>query len=185
MNRAAPWAIGAALVLAAGAAVALTPPDIALSQAFYLRGGVGDAVTGRTLVAQVRDASFAERVTAGGGDWDADGNWLVVTVAASAPQTEVDAAVIIAAMQIGDRTFHASERARDSLLGAALRVGTDTVGMLAFELPADVDAGDAELRLITSYSTPQLDDVVVLPLSLDELPSKTEIEITPPEWEGF
>ena len=94
-------------------------------------------------------------------------------------------AVIIAALEVGDRTFHASERMRDSLLGAGLRVGTDTVGMLAFELPADVDAGDAELHLITSYSTPQLDDVVVLPVSLDDLPTEAEVEIVAPEWEGF
>jgi len=183
MRRGAPWAIGAALVVVAGVAVALTPPDIALTQAFSIHGGEGDAVTGRTLTAQVRDAAFAERVSTG--DWETDGNWLVVSVAASAPQTEVDAAVILAALEVGDRTFHASERVRDSLLGTALRVGTDTVGMLAFELPADVDAGDADLRLITSYSTPQLDDVVVLPLSLDDLPSEAEIEIVAPEWEGF
>ncbi|HWV48743.1 MAG TPA: hypothetical protein VN035_04745 [Microbacterium sp.] len=183
MKGAVPWVLGAALVVAAGAAVALTPPDVALSQAFSIRGGEGDLVTGRTLTAQVRDAAFTERVVAG--DWAAEGNWLVVTVAASAPQTEVDAAISLAKLEIGDRTFHASERVRDSLLGAALRVGTDTVGMLAFELPADVDAGDAELSLITSYSTPQLDDVVVLPVSLDDLPSEAEIEITSPEWEGF
>ncbi|WP_460796600.1 hypothetical protein [Microbacterium sp. GXF0217] len=185
MRRAAPWAIGAALVVAAGAAVALTPPDIALSQAISIRGAAGDAVTGRTLTAQVRDAVFADRIATGGGDWTADGNWLVVTVAASAPQTEVDAAIVFAALQIGDRTFHASERARGTLLGTSLRVGVDTVGMLAFELPSDVDAGEADLRLITSYSTPQLDDVVVLPLSLDDLPSEGEIEISPPEWEGL
>ena len=183
MRRGAPWAVGAALVLVAGAAVALTPPDIALTQAFSIHGGASDAVTGRTLTAQVRGAAFAAHVSTG--DWEADGNWLVVTVAASAPQTEVDAAVIIAALEVGDRTFHASERMRDSLLGAELRVGTDTVGMLAFELPADVDAGRADLRLITSYSTPQLDDVVVLPVALDDLPSEADIAITAPEWEGF
>ena len=185
MRRAAPWAVGAALVIAAGATVALTPSDIALSQAFLIRGGAGDVVTGRTLTAQVRDAAFADRVTTGGGDWAADGNWLVVTVAASAPQTEVDAAINLATLKIGDRTFHASERTRDSLLREPLRVGTDTVGMLAFELPAGVDAGDAELRLITTYFTPQLDDVVVLPVSLDGVPSEAEIEITAPGWEGF
>lgn len=183
MKRAAPWIVGAALVVGAASAVALTPPSTALMQPFLIHGEAGETVTDRTLTAQVRDASFADRITTGDGEWDADGNWLVVAVAASAPLTEVGAEIPLATLVIGDRTFQASERPADTLLGTALRVGTDTIGMLAFELPPDVDAGDAELRLITAYTTPELDDVIVLSISLDELPSETAIDIAPPAWE--
>ncbi|MFB7250081.1 hypothetical protein [Microbacterium sp. NPDC056234] len=183
MRRALPWLLGTALVLGAGVAVAITPSNTATTQAFLVHGDADEAATGRTLTAQVRDASFAERITVDDGEWDASGNWLVVTVVASAPRTEVGASIHLATLVIGDRTFQASERPRTSLLGADLRVGTDTVGMLAFELPPDVDAGVGELRLVTGYTTPHLDDVVVLPVSLDDLPSAAEIDVTEPAWE--
>lgn len=180
MRRALPWLSGAALVLVAGAVTVSSPTEHALLDPFLIRGGVSEPATSRTLVVQMRAASFADEVTVEESDWSAEGNWLVVTLAASAPRTEVDAAIILATLVVDGRTFQASERLETSLVDTDLHVGADTVGGLAFELPADLDAGAAELRLTPAYSTPELDDVIAIPLVLDEVPRAASIDVGPP-----
>jgi hypothetical protein len=180
MNRALAWVIGAVLVIGAGAVTVFTPAEDDASDPFLIRGAAGDTVTSRTLVVTPGEASFAERVTVTGADWQAEGNWLVVTLTVSAPQTEVDAAILLATLVIDERVFQASERPATSLAGTQLHVGTDTVGVLAFELPPDLQSGTGELRLSTSYFSPRLDDVTALPVSLDGLPTAPSIELEPP-----
>ena len=182
MKRALPWLLGAALALSAGVISINTPGDEVYRTPFLIRGVSEEhPVTSRTLTAMAVEASFTDRVTVADAEWHSDGNWLVVTVAASAPMTEVDARIQLATLVIGDRVFQSSERPGNSLAEAELRVGIDTVGMLAFELPPDVKTGDGELRLTTSFATPVLDDVVVLPISLDDLPTTRNIELDAPE----
>ncbi|MCS3842981.1 hypothetical protein [Microbacterium sp. AK031] len=181
MRRALPWLLGAALALSAGVISVNIPGDEVYRAPFLIQGmGEGQPVTSRTLTAMALDASFTDRVTVSDADWHGAGNWLVVTVAASAPTTEVDARIQLATLVIGDRVFQSSERPGNSLTEAELRVGIDTVGMLAFELPPDVKTGAGELRLTTSFATPVLDDVVVLPISLDELPRTRNIDLEAP-----
>jgi len=177
VRRALPWAIGGLLVIAAGAVTAVTPDDESLVGPIVQRGSFGDTVESRTLIATASEATFADEVAVPSSDWSAEGNWLVVTVVAAAPTTEVDAAIPLATLVVGDRVFQASERPSASLIATPLRVGIDTVGMLAFELPPDVDSGTAELRLTTSYFTTELDDLVAIPFSLDDLPRTPSAEL--------
>lgn len=179
MNRATGWTIGIALVVAAGAATALTPRADLDYRAFLIRGETDAAVASRTLIAEATDATFADEVSSG--DWSADGHWLVVTVTASAPVSELDSALGQAMLVVGDRTFRASERPGSSPIGEDLRIGLDTTGMLAFELPDDVRTGVAELRLSSEISTPRLDDVISLTILLDDLPTASSVELVEPE----
>lgn len=185
MRKALPWIIGAALAAAAVAITAVTPSSDALYAPFPIRGSFAEGAapeepaTGRTLTAAIVDASFAERVEAG--DWHAEGNWLIVTVAASAPRNEDESIIELASLHVGDEVFHASERPRDSLLGERLRIGIDTVGMLAFELPDDVRGGDAELRMTSDLLTPRLDDIIAFDLPLDDVRTVPSTEIEPVE----
>lgn len=178
--RVAPWLVGAALVVAAGAVTAMTPPAAALLDPFAVRGAVGEPIRSRTLVADVQEMSFTDRVTVSDADWAADGNWLVVGLAVSAARTEVDAAIGVASLEIDGRVYHASERPSTSLVDVDLRVGTDTVGMLAFELPDDIESGTAELRLSGRYPTAELDDVIALSVDLDAASPQRRIELEPP-----
>lgn len=176
-NRALPWILGAALVVGGGALVALTPDDDALVAPIERRGANDETVSSRALIATAVDTRYAQTVETDDG-WSADGNWLVVSVRASAPDTEIDASIRLASLAVGDRVFQASERPFASLVGAPLRVGIDTVGMLAFELPADVDSGTAELRLTPDYYTAELDDLVVITLPLDGIAREDTVELT-------
>lgn len=179
-RRLVPWAVGAVLVLAAGVVTAVTPPEQALLDPFAVRGGAGETVTARTIAASVIEVSRAERVTMTDGTWEADGNWVVVELAVSAPTTEVDAAIGVASLLIDGRLYQASERPPATMVGTALRVGTDTIGMLAFELPDGVTTGSGELRLSGRYPTPELDDVIVFPVDLDQVVTTSSVEIDEP-----
>ncbi len=181
MRRATPWLLGAALVIAAGAVTAVTPTDEAVIGPTEVRGSFGDPVESRTLIAAATDATFTDEVAVPGADWSAEGNWLVVTVIASAAHTEVDSAINLATLAVGDRVFQASERPDASLMSTPLRLGIDTVGNLAFELPPDVTSGRAELRLTSSYLTAELDDLITIPLDLDDLPRTPSVELDDPE----
>ena len=182
MRRALPWVLGAALVLGAGLVTAATPSDEDIVGPITLHGQAGDAVASRTIIATVTDAHFADEVTEETSRWSADANWLVITLDVSAATTEVDAAVQLATLAVDGRVFQASERPSASLGGTALRVGTDITGVLAFELPSDLDSGSAELRLTPTYSTPELDDLVAISVELADLPRVPSTELPAPDW---
>lgn len=173
------WVVGAALVVCAGVVTAVTPDADAQNDAFLVHGALGQPVHSRVLVARVDDASFADRVTTKDETWQAEGNWLVVELTVAARETEVDAAVRLVTLVVDGREFIASERPATSLVGADLRVGMGTSGMLAFEVPSGL-AGDAELRLSAPHSTPHLDDVIVVPLDLDAIPRQSTVDIVEP-----
>ncbi|MBW8763770.1 MAG: hypothetical protein JF592_14500 [Microbacterium sp.] len=182
MKKVLPWLTGAALVLAAGTVAAVTPDPVAQDGPFLIRGAADQPVASRDLIVRVGEARFADRVTVDD-EWHADGNWFVVSLSAAATQTEVDAAIRLMKLVVDGREFIASERPSTSLIGVGLRVGTDTEGMVAFELPEDITTGDAEIRVSTPHSTPHLDDVIVVPLHLDDLPREHSIEIAEPSIE--
>ncbi len=179
-RRAVPWIVGAALLLVAAVVTAATPSEQALLGPFLQRGTAAAPVTARTLIATVTDLSRTERVTVTDAAWEAEGNWLVVELAVSAPTTEVDATIGVAALLIDGRLFQASERPPATLMDSALRVGTDTVGMLAFELPDDLRSGIGELRLSGRRPTPELDDVIAFPVDLDEIATVPSVDIAEP-----
>lgn len=175
-----PWIIGIGLVLAAGVVTTVTPTEQALFDPFPVRGVDDETVTARTISAAMLGATRTERVIMSDEAWEAEGNWLVVELAVSAPTTEVDAAIGVASLMIDGRLFLASERVTATLVDTDLRVGTDTVGMLAFELPDDLRSGVGELRLSGRYPTPELDDVIAYTLDLEELPTEPTVEIERP-----
>lgn len=179
-SRALPWVIGAGFVLAAAVVTSLTPPEQALLAPFAVRGTADETVTARTIAAAVIEVTRTENVTMTDEEWSAEGNWLVVELAVSAPTTEVDAAIGVASLLIDGRVFQASERPPATLVGTDLRVGTDTVGMLAFELPDDLRTGVGELRLSGRYPTPELDDVIAFRVDLDQVPTAQTAEIEEP-----
>jgi len=181
MRRLAPWIAGAAMVAAAGVLTVVTPSEDDLLRPFLMRGEAGATVSSRTVTAAMTEATFADRVTVDGSAWEAEGNWLVVTVVASGPLDEDDAVIDLATLVVDGRVFQASERPSTGLVGTGLRVGTDTVGMLAFELPDGLRSGSASLRLASELQTPHLDDVIAIALTLDEVPSTSSVEIAAPE----
>ena len=78
------------------------------------------------------------------------------------------------------RTYTASEPEPESLWRYPLRVGIGTSGVLAFELPAGVRSGSAELRLSSNDTTPALDDVISISVNLTTLDHRERLTISSP-----
>ena len=180
MRAAVVWASGAALILAAGVVTVITPDPDTQVDAFLVRGTVEQTIPSRNLTVRIEDVRFADRVTVSDDDWAADGTWLVVELSAEAPRTELDAAMRLIKLIVDGRDYIASERPSTSLVGVDLRVGMDTSGMVAFELPPGLAAETAELRLSLAHRTPHLDDVIVVPLDLGGAPREDIIDIVEP-----
>lgn len=176
-----PWAVGIALVAAACTVSALTPDEQSTVRAIVSHGEAGETVTARTVSAELQDAFFSDQLVVD--ERTIAGNWLIVTAAASAPTTEVDASIGLASVTIDGRVYISSDQAEYTLLDADLRMGVRTIGMLAFELPADAGSGKAALRLMTQGWTPELDGLVEISFDLDDLPRESSFEIAPPAWE--
>lgn len=177
MKRGLQWTIGAGLVVAAWLVAAVTPPEDAREAPFPVRAVIGETATGRNIQATITSVQRADRVSTE--KWSADGNWLVVHLAAEAVVSE-PAALSSATLTVGDRTFTASERP-DSFASAPLAVGIPRSGSLAFELPPDLDEGEALLTL-GLRADPRLDSVIELPLDLAALPHPPAIALHRTDW---
>lgn len=182
MRKALPWLLGAVLVIAAGAVTTTIPAEDSLLAPLVVRGDTDDTLTSRSMVVTMQDAVFAESLEVESAGWSADGNWLLVTLAVSATQTEKDAVIGLATLTIDGIVFQASERPSTSLLQTRLHVGTDIVGTLAFELPDDLRSGVGELQVTTFTAMPQLDEVIAVPVDLDQLETTARYSLEPPGW---
>lgn len=177
-----PWGIGLALTVAACVVSALTPSEQSTLRAIVSSGDRGEVVHSRELSVELQDATFADQLVVD--DRRIDGNWLIVTAAASTPTSEVDASIRLASVTVDGRIFLSSDQAEYTLLDEELRIGVRTVGMIAFELPPDVTGGTAALRLTTESWTPELDALIEVSFDLGSLARDSRFEIIPPAWEG-
>ena len=178
MRRAAAWAVGAGLVGAAWGVAALTPADDASEAPFPVSVAVGERGVGRNVAITVVDIRRASSVSAQ--DWSAEGNWVVVDLDAAAVTSEPGTTLRLATLETAGRTFSASERP-ESLATQPLAVGIPRSGSVAFELPDDIEAGEAVLTFGLS-SDPRLDSLIVLQVDLDEIEVQTDAELRPTGW---
>ncbi|SBS72372.1 hypothetical protein [uncultured Microbacterium sp.] len=171
------WTLGVAFVVGAWFVAFATPPEDAREAPFVVTASVGEQATGRDIVATVEGLRRADTLIDGG--WSAEGNWLVVDLSISSrvsPRT-----LAHATLRVGDRTFAATERADGSLYQQGLTAGVPRRGSIAFELPADLEAEEAVLRLATLGET-RLDSVIELPVPMAEIERSAEAELHPREW---
>lgn len=177
------WLATAALLACAWVVTRITLPDDAPSAPFAVVAQVGEEAVTRNLVVTVTDVRLADRVTDVTG-WSAAGTWLVVDLEAATGVTQNLSTLSLAELTIDDRTFSATERgttfAEQRLVTAVPRAGS-----LAFELPDDVRADRATLRLGVPGSgvgQVQLDGVIDLPIELAALPVDAEVLLDENGW---
>jgi len=178
MRRAAAWAVGAGLVGVAWGVAAFTPADDASEAPFPVSVAVGERGEGRNVAITVEDIRRAANVSAEG--WSAKGNWVVVDLDAAAVTSESGTALRLITLETAGRIFSASERP-ESLAAQPLAVGIPRSGSVAFELPDDIEGGDAVLTFGLS-TDPRLDSLIVLQVDLDEIEVQTDAELRPTGW---
>lgn len=178
MRRALAWAAGAGLVAAAWGVAAITPAQDAEEEPFVVTAVVGERAVGRNIAITVTDVTRADEVRAG--EWRAEGNWVVVDLDAEAVVSEKGTLLALATLEVGGRTYGASERP-ESLLRESLAVGIPQSGSVAFELAADVTGGPATLRF-GETTDPRLDSLIAVDIDLADLDSAADVELEPTAW---
>jgi hypothetical protein len=178
MRRSVSWAVGAALVAAAWGVAAITPPEDAAEDSFPVAVAVGERGVGRNIAITVDDIRRAESVSTA--EWSAEGNWVVVDLDAEAVASEYGTLLTLATLEIGGRTFRASERP-DSLLSGPLSVGVPRSGSVAFELADDVDSGEAVLTFGLD-TDPRLDSLIVLRVDVGAIDVEADAALRATEW---
>lgn len=172
------WLIGAGLVVVAWGVAGITPPEDAREAPFAVAAEVGAPATGRNIEITVTELRRASTVTTS--DWSADGNWLIVDLSASAVVTDQGAALRTVELAIDGRTFSASERP-DSLFKESLNAGIARTGSVAFELPADLDAGTGILTF-GLFTDARLDSVIELSVDLTDVAVQQEVALAATDW---
>lgn len=176
LPRAAAWAIGAVLIVAAWFVALATPGEEQAQAPFPVDARVGEQAAGRNLSATITELRRAGDVRADDG-WSAQGNWLVVDLEASAVVTEEGARLGHAFVEIDGVRYSASERPA-SLARAALAAGIPTAGSLAFELPDGLDAGAGRLELaLAPGGDARLDSMIVLSFELGDVAEAGEVAL--------
>lgn len=178
MRRWATWAVGAGLVAAAWGVALVTPAEDAEEAPFPVVVGLGDRGVGRNIAVTVTDVRRAESVRAG--EWSSDGNWVVVDLDAEAVTSEFGTLFTLATLEVDGRTFRASERPA-SLLRGGLSVGIPLSGSVAFELPDELDDGDALLTFGLD-TDPRLDSLLLLEIDLGAIDVDRDAELRTTDW---
>lgn len=173
------WSLTLVLLVGAWGISKATLPDDASTSPFPRAAELDEVVTSRNLEVTVENVHLAHRVADAEG-WTAEGTWLVVDLAAASVVAQDGASLRLAELAVGDRTFAATERGT-TFMGQRLVTGVPRSGSLAFELPEDAPAGRAILRLSLDRGV-LLDDVIELPLDLDEVPVQGEVVLRENGW---
>lgn len=180
-RRFLPWIIGLTLTVAACLIYAATPSDQSTIRAMVRSGQIGEPVSSRLLEATLVSGEFADAIVVD--EEEISGNWLILTVSASAEGTEQYSGIGLASVTFNDTTFLSSDQVGEGLLEAELRIGVPTLGVIAFELPASAQPHEASLRLVMQGWTPELDDVTELRFDASTLPRVDVHEIEDPRWD--
>jgi hypothetical protein len=172
------------ILVVAGFVLHSTPDDKTQQQGIAVRGGIGQELSGRNIVATVDSVRLAETVSAGNG-WagTTSGVWVVVEAGVEA---RVDDGVMLgtALILVDGITYSASLRpGLATIADAGMSVGIPHTGPLFFELPRDVAEGaeNAELQLALN-TDPRADSIVSVPLDLSALDVAAEVETDMPVW---
>lgn len=174
-------AVLVALLVAAGAVADTAPTTAGWQAPIEVPGTVGETLSGRNIEATVLDARAADAVTTSNGWAGATtGVWIVVDASVSAVVDDEAALLGTAVLEIGARSYSASDRpGLSTLAGTSLSTGIPTTGPLLFEVPRDalgsVDGAAARLTLGIS-NDPRVDSLLVVPLDLTALDVQPQLE---------
>ena len=178
LPRWAAWTLAAAFLVTAWFVALATPGEEEAQSAFVVAATTGEQAAGRNLEATVTDVRRAAEVRTHDGRWAAEGNWVVVDLEVAAV-TE-DAFLFHAVLESDGVRYSASERP-SSLARAQLAAGIPQSGSLAFELPADLESGQAVLELALNNNT-RLDSLIVLPFDLADTTRVPQTELQETGW---
>lgn len=184
MRAGASWTVGAALVVAAWLVTFATPPVDARDAPFVVTATAGVPAAGRDIAVTVHEFRRARSISAvatAGGEWSAEGNWLVVDLDAASVVTTTGVLMNLATLRLDDGRLYEASTRPESLYRHALTAGIPRTGSIVFELPAALEAGTATLRLGLNVDD-RLDSVIEIEVPMTSLEVAAEERLVPTGW---
>jgi len=173
------WALSTGLVITAWGLIQVQQPDDAPYDSFVTTTTVGKQGVARNLAVTVTEVRAARAIADGEG-WRAEGTWLVVDLDAATVENQFAAALSVANLHLGHRTYSATERG-ETAAGMPLITGVPRHGSIAFELPEGSLKGTATLEFAPTYGT-QGDGVVEVVVDLDDVARQNEVVLDTTGW---
>lgn len=177
LTRVGSWVLSAFVLAAAWFVVANTPTLEDKRASFDVKVEPGEWGVGRNIEARVVGATFADHLD--DQSWQAPGNWFIVQIEAAAVADADTASLGIAELTVDGITYSSTERSTVLIRGTSLLVGVPLSGVLAFDLPAEVRDGTAELRLGLGLDQ-RLDSIIVVPIDLAAMTRVPTLTVYPP-----
>jgi hypothetical protein len=156
------------IALAAGALLSRYTPDVDSAQRPFVRTGhIGQTVTLPEFTVRVRSVRGAAVVSQSGANHDTGGVWILVTVRLAALHEPVSVGYVVLRDARG-RTYRASGRISQILIGWRLQPGVPVAGEVAFEVPVAV-AGNLAVQVAKPPSDDlRMDAIAEVPLSISD-----------------
>lgn len=131
-----------AVLVAGNALVEYRPTHAEMHKPYLRTGKLNDTVDVRTFDVTVLGARYASTLRVGGVKYETTGVWVIVKVRLNA-HTEPMSVAYMALHDRKDRTFEASERFTQTLVGGGRRLqpGIAVQGEVVFEVPKDALPG--------------------------------------------
>ena len=180
------WPVAAAIIIGAGAVVAIKPPEQMVQGPFFVNVALDERGTGRNIQATFHSVALADTVALDSVDgWvgDTEGVWVAADVTAS---SLVGRGSVRAFLLIGDYEFRGSERMDgDGLESWTLTPGIPARGTVLFEVPrALLDTATSARLVIGTNSDWRLDSVIATTVDLTALDTQEELTLPPASWEA-
>ncbi|WP_155374438.1 hypothetical protein [Catellatospora vulcania] len=171
-----------AAVLAAGQAVADSPPDRNHQlRPFAVSGDFGTDVVGRDFAVRAVAVRCAAQLKIGDAIMDTQGVWVVVKLRLSA-RTEPSHISYAAVRDASGRIYQTTDRFDQLLVtgGRSIQPGLPVEGEIAIEVPA-ASAGDLTLLVASTFVDHRMDSMAEIPLPISDVtavlanPAPTEV----------
>jgi len=178
VRRGISWLVGLALVIAAGAVVALEPPEQMRQAPFVVEKNLGERGIGRNVEVTFTEVQLADAVEYEEWTGTTTGVWLVVDLTA---MNRVEPAGIQSFLLIGDREYRGSDRmGSDGIESAVLAPGIPTSGTIMFEIPRELASQTSSARvLISTNSDWRLDSAVQTTVDVSALEALPVVPVSP------
>ena len=177
-RSAAQWVVGIACVACAWGILQIIPAEDSGQAPFAVAVEIDEQGVGRAFEATVTGARLTDELVID--QWRVEANWLVVDLTVSGTMKESGSLLSHTVLVIGDRQYRASERPPKTMLRESVLVGVPRSGILAFELPAEIEA-EAQLQLALNADL-RLDSMITVDLDLEGLDRVAEHEYSKVGW---
>ena len=178
----ATWALSAAMIGASWVLLGNVPDEARERDAFAADISAQGWAANDSIRLRIDDVHTADRVFQDA--WVADGRWVTVDLTGEALETEIGARIGYAGLTVGGLTFQTTESSPRNAYQGGFFAGIPSHTTLAFQIPEDLELGDARLVVWPSTVYPELGSEIAFDLDLAKAAHRATVKLKTTSWEA-